>query len=106
MSIVHITEDTFESEVLKASTPVLVDFWAEWCGPCKMIAPVLEQIAAEYPDKLRIAKVDVDSNQTTAMRYGVRSIPTLMLFKNGVVEAQHVGMLSKLQLNKLLDGKL
>ena len=106
MSIVHITEDTFESEVLKASTPVLVDFWAEWCGPCKMIAPVLEQIATEYQDKLRIAKVDVDSNQTTAMRYGVRSIPTLMLFKNGVVEAQHVGMLSKLQLNKLLDGKL
>ena len=106
MSIVHITENTFESEVLKSSTPVLVDFWAEWCGPCKMIAPVLEQIATEYQDKLRIAKVDVDSNQATAMRYGVRSIPTLMLFKNGVVEAQHVGMLSKGQLNKLLDAKL
>jgi thioredoxin 1 len=106
MSIVHITETTFESEVLKSPTPVLVDFWAEWCGPCKMIAPVLDQIATEYKDKLRIAKVDVDSNQGTAMRYGVRSIPTLMLFRNGVVEAQHVGMLSKSQLNKLLDGKL
>jgi len=106
MSIVHITQNTFESEVLKSPTPVLVDFWAEWCGPCKMIAPVLDQIATEYKDKLRIAKVDVDSNQATAMRYGVRSIPTLMLFRNGVVEAQHVGMLSKSQLNKLLDGKL
>jgi len=106
MSIVHITESTFESEVLKSPTPVLVDFWAEWCGPCKMIAPVLDQIATEYQDKLRIAKVDVDSNQATAMRYGVRSIPTLMLFKNGVVEAQQVGMLSKDHLKKLLDAKL
>ncbi|GMW07234.1 MAG: thioredoxin TrxA [Gammaproteobacteria bacterium] len=106
MSIVHITEDTFESEVIKSSTPVLVDFWAEWCGPCKMIAPVLDQVASEYAGKLRVAKVDVDSNQATAMRYGVRSIPTLMLFRNGVVEAQHVGMLSKSQLNKLLDGNL
>jgi thioredoxin 1 len=106
MSIVHITENTFESEVLKSPTPVLVDFWAEWCGPCKMIAPVLDQIATEYKDKLRIAKVDVDSNQATAMRYGVRSIPTLMLFKNGVVEAQQVGMLSKDHLKKLLDAKL
>ena len=85
MSIVHITENTFESEVLKSSTPVLVDFWAEWCGPCKMIAPVLDQIANEY---------------------GVRSIPTLMLFKNGVVEAQQVGMLSKDSLKKILDAKL
>ncbi len=106
MSIVHITENTFESEVLKSPTPVLVDFWAEWCGPCKAIAPVLEQIATEYQEKLRIAKVDVDSNQATAMRYGVRSIPTLMLFKNGVVEAQQVGLLSKEHLKKLLDGKL
>lgn len=106
MSIVHITEDTFESEVIKSSTPVLVDFWAEWCGPCKMIAPVLDQVASEYAGKLRVAKVDVDSNQATAMRYGVRSIPTLILFRNGVVEAQHVGMLSKSQLNKLLDGNL
>jgi thioredoxin 1 len=106
MSIVHITEDNFDKEVLKSATPVLVDFWAEWCGPCKMIAPVLDQIATEYKGKLRIAKVDVDSNQATAMRYGVRSIPTLMLFKNGVVEAQQVGMLSKDNLKKILDGKL
>jgi thioredoxin 1 len=106
MSIVHITEDNFDSEVLKSATPVLVDFWAEWCGPCKMIAPVLEQIATEYKGKLRIAKVDVDSNQATAMRYGVRSIPTLMLFKNGIVEAQQVGMLSKDNLKKILDTKL
>ena len=106
MSIVHIQEDTFESEVIKSSTPVLVDFWAEWCGPCKMIAPVLEQIATEYQGKLRIAKVDVDSNQATAMRYGVRSIPTLMLFRNGVVEAQQVGMISKDNLKKILDAKL
>ena len=106
MSIVHISEDTFDTEVLKSTTPVLVDFWAEWCGPCKAIAPMLEQVAAEYSDRLRIAKVDVDSNQATAMRYGVRSIPTLMLFKNGVVEAQQVGMLSKDNLKKILDAKL
>jgi thioredoxin 1 len=106
MSIVHVTDKTFETEVLNAPKPVLVDFWAEWCGPCKMIAPILEQIADEYKDKISVAKLDVDSNQSTAMRYGVRSIPTLMIFSRGIVEAQHVGMLSKLQLNKLLDEKL
>jgi len=106
MSIVHITDGTFDSEVLKATTPVLVDFWAEWCGPCKMIAPVLEQIAGEYAGRLRVAKVDVDSNQGTAMRYGIRSIPTLLLFRDGAVQAQQVGMLSKDTLKKLLDSKL
>ena len=106
MSIVHVTDKTFETEVLKAPKPVLVDFWAAWCGPCKMIAPILEQIADEYKDRISVAKLDVDSNQSTAMRYGVRSIPTLMIFSGGVVEAQHVGMLSKLQLKKLLDEKL
>ena len=106
MSIVHISEDTFDSQVLQADVPVLVDFWAEWCGPCKMIAPVLEQIATEYDGRLRIAKVNVDSNQATAMRYGIRSIPTLLLFSNGAIQAQQVGMLSKDNLKKLLDSKL
>ncbi len=106
MSIVHISEDSFEADVLKSTTPVLVDFWAEWCGPCKAIAPMLDQIATEYQGRLRVAKVNVDSSQATAMRYGVRSIPTLMLFRNGVVEAQQVGLLSKDNLKKLLDAKL
>jgi thioredoxin 1 len=106
MSIVHINSENFESEVLQSETPVLLDFWAEWCGPCKMIAPILDQIAEEYKDRVQIAKLDVEENQNIAMKYGVRSIPTLMLFKNGVVESQHVGMLSKEQLTGLLDKKL
>jgi thioredoxin 1 len=106
MSIVHVNDTSFENQVLKANRPVLVDFWAEWCGPCKMIAPILEQVASEYSDRLEVAKVDVEDSQATAMKYGIRSIPTLMLFKNGVVQAQHVGMLSKEQLNKLLDAQL
>jgi len=106
MSIVHVSDDTFEAEVLQAGKPVLVDFWAEWCGPCKMIAPLLEQVAGEYADRLQIAKVDVEASQGTAMKFGIRSIPTLMLFRDGVVQAQHVGMLSKEQLSQLLDEKL
>ena len=106
MSIVHVSDETFESKVLQASRPVLVDFWAEWCGPCKAIAPILEQIAVDFQDRLDIAKVDVEGSQSTAMKYGIRSIPTLMLFKVGVVEAQHVGIVSKEQLQKLLDSKL
>ncbi|NOZ38196.1 MAG: thioredoxin TrxA [Gammaproteobacteria bacterium] len=106
MSTVNVTADTFESEVLNSENPVLVDFWAEWCGPCKMIAPILEQVASEYTGKLTIAKLDLDENQAVAMKYNVRSIPTLMLFKNGTVEAQHVGMLSKEQLKSLLDENL
>jgi thioredoxin 1 len=106
MSIVHVNDTSFENQVLKANRPVLVDFWAEWCGPCKMIAPILEQVASEYSDRLEVAKVDVEDSQATAMKYGIRSIPTLMLFKNGVVQAQHVGMLSKEQLSKLLDAQL
>ncbi len=106
MSIVHVSDDTFEAKVLKSSRPVLVDFWAEWCGPCKMIAPILDQIAVEFEDRLDIAKVDVEASQSTAMKYGIRSIPTLILFKDGVVEAQHVGMLSKEQLHKLLENRV
>jgi thioredoxin 1 len=106
MSIVQVTDDTFDTKVLKSSRPVLVDFWAEWCGPCKAIAPILEQISVEFQDRLDVAKVDVEASQTTAMKYGIRSIPTLILFKGGVVEAQQVGLVSKEQLQKLLDAKL
>jgi thioredoxin 1 len=106
MSVTNITNDNFEAEVLKADRPVLVDFWAEWCGPCKMIAPILDQMAEEYEGRLNLVKLDVEENQNIAMQFGVRSIPTLILFKNGVVEAQHVGMLSKEQLSKLLEDKL
>ena len=106
MSIVHVSDDSFESDVIQADKPVLVDFWAEWCGPCKMIAPILEQLAGEYGDRLQIAKLDVEASQGTAMKYGIRSIPTLMLFKDGEVQAQHVGMLSKEQLSQLLDKEL
>ena len=103
MSIVHVTDDTFEAQVLKASQPVLVDFWAEWCGPCKAIAPILDQLADEYKDSVQIAKLNVDSNQSTAMKYGIRSIPTLILFRDGVVQAQHVGLASKEKLAKLIQ---
>jgi thioredoxin 1 len=106
MTTVNITSDNFDSEVLQSEQPVLMDFWAEWCGPCKTIAPILDQIADEYKGRLQIAKLDVEENQAIAMKYGVRSIPTLMLFKGGVVEAQHIGMLSKEQLITLLDSKL
>ena len=106
MSIVHITNDNFDTEVLQAELPVLVDFWAEWCGPCKAIAPVLEEIAGEYDGKVRVAKVNVDEVQALAMKYGIRSIPTLMLFENGEVQTQHVGALSKNQLSQLLDATL
>ena len=106
MSIVHVNNDNFESDVLKSDKPVLVDFWAEWCGPCKMIAPILEEISTEYDDRLQIAKVDVEENQAIAMQFGIRSIPTLMIFKDGVVQAQHVGMLSKDQLSQLLEAQL
>ncbi|MBI3716412.1 MAG: thioredoxin TrxA [Betaproteobacteria bacterium] len=105
-TIMHVSDDTFESEVLQSQTPVLVDYWAEWCGPCKMIAPVLEDLARDYEGKLKIAKLNVDDNQSTSAKYGVRGIPTLMLFKNGSVEATKVGALSKTQLSAFLDANI
>ena len=101
-----MTDDSFELEVLKSTLPVLVDYWAEWCGPCKAIAPVLEEIAKEYSGKLKIAKVDVDSNTEVPKKFNIRGIPTLMLFKNGVVEATKVGALSKSQLTAFLDSNI
>jgi thioredoxin 1 len=104
--ILYLNDDDFDDKVLKASGPVLVDYWAEWCGPCKMIAPVLEEIAKDYEGKLTIAKLNIDDNPSTPQRYGVRGIPTLMLFKNGEVEATKVGALSKSQLSSFLDSNL
>jgi thioredoxin 1 len=104
--IVHITDDSFESDVLQSSQPVLIDYWAEWCGPCKMIAPVLDEIANEYGDKLKVAKLNIDENPNTPPRYGIRGIPTLMLFKNGEVEATKVGAVSKSQLVAFIDSNL
>ena len=105
-AISHITDATFEPEVLKSETPVLVDYWAEWCGPCKSIAPILEAVAKEYDGRLKIAKINVDENQSTPAKFGIRGIPTLMLFKNGNVEATKVGALSKSQLTAFLDSNI
>jgi len=105
-NIVEVTDDTFEQEVLRSKTPVLVDYWAEWCGPCKMIAPVLEEIAEEYAGRLKVAKLNIDENPGTPPRFGIRGIPTLMLFKNGAVEATKVGAVSKSQLAAFLDANL
>jgi thioredoxin 1 len=105
-NIVNISDDSFEKDVLQAQGPVLVDFWAEWCGPCKMIAPVLEQVADEYDSKLRVAKLNIDDNPESAPRYGVRGIPTLILFRNGEVVGTKVGALSKAQLTQFIDNSL
>ena len=102
----YVTDDSFSSEVLQASQPVLVDFWAEWCGPCKMIAPILDEIAKEYAGRLKVAKINIDENQATPSGFAVRSIPTLMLFKNGNVEATKIGALSKSQLAAFIDSHL
>lgn len=104
--ILYVTDDTFEAEVIKSSNPVLVDYWAEWCGPCKMIAPILEEIASEYTGKVTIAKLNIDDNPQTPPKYGIRGIPTLMLFKDGNVEATKVGALSKSQLTAFLDSNI
>jgi thioredoxin 1 len=105
-NIVHTTDARFDADVLKAEKPVLLDFWAEWCGPCKMIAPILDEISVEYGDRLRIAKLNIDENPQTPPKFGIRGIPTLILFKNGTVEAQKVGALSKSQLAAFLDQHL
>ena len=104
--IKNVSDGTFDQDVLKSDQPVLVDYWAAWCGPCKMIAPILEEVASEYAGKLKVAKVNVDENQETAAKFGIRGIPTLMLFKNGQVSATKVGALSKSQLTAFLDGAL
>jgi thioredoxin 1 len=101
-----LTDDTFEKEVINSSNLVLVDYWAEWCGPCKMIAPILEEIASEYTGKVKVAKLNIDENPQTPPRYGIRGIPTLMLFKDGNVEATKVGALSKSQLTAFLDSNI
>ena len=102
----YVTDDTFEAEVLQSQQPVLVDYWAEWRGPCKMIAPILDEIAKDYAGKLKVAKVNIDDNQATPAKFGIRGIPTLMIFKNGNVEATKVGALSKSQLAAFIDSNL
>jgi thioredoxin 1 len=104
--IIHVTDNSFKNEVIEAATPTLVDFWAEWCGPCKMIAPILEDVAKDYVGKLRIAKLNIDDNPKTPAEFGIRGIPTLLLFKNGAMEAQKVGALSKSQLTAFIDNNL
>ena len=104
--IYNVSDETFETEVLQSNVLVLVDYWAPWCGPCKMIAPILIEIAEEYGDRLKVAKLNIDDNQATPPKYGIRGIPTLMLFKNGNIEATKVGQLSKAQLTAFIDSHI
>jgi thioredoxin 1 len=102
----YISDDSFEQEVLQAGVPVLVDYWADWCGPCKMISPILDEVAKEYSGKLKVCKLNIDENQATPPKFGIRGIPTLMIFKNGNVEATKVGALSKSQLTAFVDSNI
>jgi len=102
--IIHVSDSTFEEQVLNSQNPVLVDYWAAWCGPCKMIAPILDEIADEYADKLTVAKINIDDNQLTPQKYAVRGIPTLMIFKNGEIAGSKVGAMSKSQLSAFIDS--
>lgn len=104
--IAHVSDDEFDAEVLQSSEPVLVDFWAEWCGPCKMIAPILDELAETYGGRLKVAKINIDHNQKTPRNYNVRGIPTLMIFKNGKVEATQIGAVSKTQLSQMIDSAI
>ncbi len=105
-NIVHTSDGSFEADVLQSDKPVLLDFWAEWCGPCKMIAPLLDEAANEYADKLNIVKINIDENPNTPQKFGIRSIPTLMIFKDGAPQAQKLGAMSKSQLTEFLDSNL
>ena len=106
MSLTHTTDETFDQDVLQSDVPVLLDFWAEWCGPCKMIGPLLSELSEEYAKTIKIIKLNVDENNNTAIKYAVRSIPTLILFKDSTVQAQHIGSASKAQLKEFLDSNL
>ena len=106
MGIIQVTDSNFQDEVISSDLPVLVDFWAEWCGPCKMIGPILEELAQDMNEKIKIVKVDVDTNNQTAMNYSIRSIPTLIIMKDGAVKAQHIGAASKAQLESFINQNI
>jgi len=105
-NIINVTDSTFDDEVIKSELPILLDYWAEWCGPCKMIAPILDDIANEYIGKIKVAKINIDDNPNTPAKFGVRGIPTLMIFKSGSIEATKVGALSKSQLSAFIDSTI